>query len=367
MRRLIASDIPDIALGSSLLGAGGGGDPYIGGLIAQQALNKVGGIDLYDAEEVPDDWLVATIGGVGAPSVLAEKGINGCEITNLLAKQEEQSGRKLDAFVLSEIGGINSLIPVAASAIAGIPLVNVDGMGRAFPGLQQDSYNIAGVHTWPMSFADEKGNVATLNTIDNDWMEQLGRSTVDAMGGQGIALGQFMSGATMKRAAVRDSLTKAQHIGETIRNIKQITVQGGYDTPRSAFFDKIGAIGLIEAKITDVTRETRGGFNFGKAKLEGIRESRGHNGTVEFQNENLIASLDGAPAATTPDLICLVDCDTFVPVTTENLKYGKRVIMLVLPCADVWRTQAGIDLAGPRWFGYDMDYIPLEQVQARLS
>lgn len=44
-----------------------------------------------------------------------------------------------------------------------------------------------------------------LTTVDNDWMENLGRATVDAMGGQGIALGQFMSGETMKRAAVRDS------------------------------------------------------------------------------------------------------------------------------------------------------------------
>ena len=201
MRHLVSSDIPDIALGSSLLGAGGGGDPYVGGLIARQALDKAGSVELYDADEVPDEWLVATIGGVGAPSVLAEKGINGCEITNLLAAQEEQLGRKLDAIVLSEIGGMNSVIPVAAAAIAGIPLVNVDGMGRAFPGLQQDSYNIAGVHTWPMAFADEKGNVAMLTTVDNDWMENLGRATVDAMGGQGIALGQFMSGETMKRAA----------------------------------------------------------------------------------------------------------------------------------------------------------------------
>lgn len=106
----------------------------MGGLIARQALDKAGSVELYDADEVPDEWLVATIGGVGAPSVLAEKGINGCEITNLLAAQEEQLGRKLDAIVLSEIGGMNSVIPVAAAAIAGIPLVNVDGMGRAFPG-----------------------------------------------------------------------------------------------------------------------------------------------------------------------------------------------------------------------------------------
>ena len=150
MRHLVSSDIPDIALGSSLLGAGGGGDPYVGGLIARQALDKAGSVELYDADEVPDEWLVATIGGVGAPSVLAEKGINGCEITNLLAAQEEQLGRKLDAIVLSEIGGMNSVIPVAAAAIAGIPLVNVDGMGRAActPGLWRSPMKKA---TWPCS------------------------------------------------------------------------------------------------------------------------------------------------------------------------------------------------------------------------
>ncbi|MFR4831233.1 MAG: hypothetical protein ACLUA4_00110 [Bifidobacterium sp.] len=30
-------------------------------------------------------------------------------------------------------------------------------------------------------------------------------------------------------------------------------------------------------------------------------------------------------------------------------------------------TQAGIDLAGPRWFGYDLDYIPYEQIRSVLA
>ena len=67
MRHLVSSDIPDIALGSSLLGAGGGGDPYVGGLIARQALDKAGSVELYDADEVPDEWLVATIGEWALP------------------------------------------------------------------------------------------------------------------------------------------------------------------------------------------------------------------------------------------------------------------------------------------------------------
>ena len=56
--------------------------------------------------------------------------------------------------------------------------------------------------------------------------------------------------------------------------------------------------------------------------------------------------------ATTPDLICLVDTETFTPVTTDALKYGKRVLVIGLKCyRHVAHARAGIDLVGPRYFG----------------
>ena len=72
-------------------------------------------------------------------------------------------------------------------------------------------------------------------------------------------------------------------------------------------------------------------------------------------------TVDGRICATVPDLICLVDTETFTPVTTEALKYGKRVMVTGLKCYDMWRTQAGLELVGPRYFGLDTDYIPLEE------
>ena len=67
-------------------------------------------------------------------------------------------------------------------------------------------------------------------------------------------------------------------------------------------------------------RTTDGKFNFGKVQLEGIGEYKGRRGEVVFQNENLCASVEGRILATTPDLICLVDTETFTPVTTDGLK-----------------------------------------------
>ena len=119
MRELTIADIDDIALGSSLLGSGGGGDPYMGRLEAIAAIKKHGPVKLLDVDEVPDEWTVAPICGVGAPSVSLEKGTNGREYGLVRDMMERMLGRKLDAFLLSEAGGMNSMIPISAGGSRG--------------------------------------------------------------------------------------------------------------------------------------------------------------------------------------------------------------------------------------------------------
>jgi DUF917 family protein len=104
----------------------------------------------------------------------------------------------------------------------------------------------------------------------------------------------------------------------------------------------------------DVERRTTGGFARGQATLEGT-------GTLElsFQNEHLLARRDGEIVATTPDLICVLDTDSGEPVTTEAMRYGLRVTVIAAPCDPRWTSPGGLELAGPRYFGYDCDYLPL--------
>jgi DUF917 family protein len=64
--------------------------------------------------------------------------------------------------------------------------------------------------------------------------------------------------------------------------------------------------------------------------------------------------------ATTPDLITILDAESGHAITTESLRYGFRVVVLGMPCDDRWRTPGGIELAGPRYFGYDVDFVPIE-------
>ena len=357
MRKIGISEIEDIAMGAALLGAGGGGDPYVGKLVAIGAVKECGPVTLLDPDEIPDDVLIMPIAMMGAPTVLAEKGIGGKEYETLYKMVSRFFGREIYALMPIEAGGVNSMLPIAAAARLGLPLVDCDGMGRAFPELQMVTFTIGGLKATPMALTDEKGNSVIFDTITNKWTEELARAVTMSCGGSVSVSLYVMTGGQMKQYGVKNIVTRSQKLGEAIRTVKNSAPL----TPEEHFLQFTEGFKLFKGKIADVLRETRGAFNYGKVVLEGIGEYKDRQAFVQFQNENLLASVDGEILATTPDLICLVDTETFSPVTTDALKYGKRVMVVGLKCFEMWRTPAGIELVGPRYFGCDTEYIPLEK------
>ena len=266
-------------------------------------------------------------------------------------------GKPVYAVMPMEAGGVNSMLPIAAAARLGLPMVDCDGMGRAFPELQMVTFTIGGVKATPMALTDEKGNSVIFNTITNKWTEELARAVTMSCGGS-VTVGLYiMTGATMKAYGVKNIVTRSEMLGKAIREVKD---QEGL-SPEEAFLRSCEGYRLFRGKIVDVLRETNGAFNLGHILLEGIGDDRGQTAEVSFQNENLAATVNGEIRATVPDLICLVDTETFTPVTTEALKYGKRVLVVGLKCYEMWRSEKGLELVGPRYFGVDTDYIPLEE------
>ena len=59
--------------------------------------------------------------------------------------------------------------------------------------------------------------------------------------------------------------------------------------------------------------------------------------------------------------LCLLAAEVFTRVAPEALKYGKWVRVVGLECFPLWRPPEGLALVGPRYFGVDTDYIPLEE------
>jgi DUF917 family protein len=360
VKYLTAENIDYLAIGAAVLGSGGGGDPYLGKLMAKQALLEKGKIPLLNADEIPDDELVIPSAMMGAPAVMLEKLPNGGEPEASFRAVESFFGKKAFAVLPIEAGGINSCIPVYTAAKLGLPLVDADGMGRAFPEIQMVTYTIGGVTASPMVCCDEKGNKVVIEAISNNWVETLSRSVTVAMGLSSMIGLYVMPAKKVKEWGIKGIISLAIEIGRRIieSNEKKIS-------PVESILELTRGYSLFEGKATDVQRDLTTGFVRGKALFEGIEEHKGDSFELNFQNENLIGLLNDEPCAMVPDLITILDRETGSPITTEHLKYGQRVVIIGMPCDPIWRTEKGIELVGPRYFKYDFDYVPIEDLVAR--
>ena len=332
MRYLDKASIENIAIGAAFLGTGGGGDPYIGKLMAISAVEKNGPVKLYSVDEIGDEDFFIPAALMGAPSVSSEKFPNGSEFVKVFQKLARYLGEdKIAGTYPMEAGGVNSMIPIVVAAQLGLPLIDCDGMGRAFPELQMVTFNLDGISATPMAITDEKGNIGIFETIDNKWTERLARAATVEMGASALVSLYPTTGAQMKRSGVHHVVTLSEQIGEIISSNHRDAKEKLHE-----LLKLVSGYELFQGKIVDVIRETKGGFNLGK--------------------------MDGQVVGMTPDLLCLVDYETLTPVTTESLKYGKRVRVIGLPAHEKWRTDKGIQTAGPRYFGYDYDYVPIEEL-----
>ncbi|EJJ26502.1 hypothetical protein PMI11_05422 [Rhizobium sp. CF142] len=353
LRTIHAEDLEDIAIGGAILGTGGGGDPYVGKLMAQEAIRKHGPVKLVDVDELPDDALVVPVCMMGAPTVMTEKLPQGDELMNAFRQLEKVLGRKIDAVLCGEAGGINSTTPFVVAAASGLPLVDGDGMGRAYPELQMETFSLHGVSATPMVLCDDKGNSLVLETVSNGWTERLARAATVEMGGSALLAFYPMSGEVAKKAVVRGTLSLCVNLGRTLRETRT-----AHADPVAAITRLLGASIIFHGRVKDVDRRTIGGFARGSARFDGLDEWKGHGFRLDFQNEFLMAERDGKIICTTPDLITLLEAETGAPVTADSLRYGLRLVALAFPCNPQWQTPAGIALVGPRYFGYDTDYKP---------
>ncbi|WP_332900385.1 DUF917 domain-containing protein [Haladaptatus sp. CMSO5] len=361
--QITRDNLDDFATGATVLGTGGGGDPYLGKLMAHQAIEEHGPVDLIDPTEVPDDALVIPSAMLGAPTVMVEKLPQGGEALAAFEALETHLGQEAYATMSIEAGGLNSTIPIAVAAALNLPLVDADGMGRAFPEVQMVTFTLGGISAAPMSIADEKGNTLFLDTVDNQYAESFARVTSIEMGGACMIGTYALTGAQIREHAILNSLSLAHDIGKSIR-----TAQQHSRDPVESVLDRTDGYELFEGKLIDVQRRTEGGFAVGEAILDGVSECDGRTLTLDFQNENLVAR-DSAHGviASVPDLITVVDAETGDPVTTEGLKYGHRVRVIGMPCSPKWRTDEGLSLVGPDYFGYSIDYRPIEELQEALN
>ena len=356
IRHLGESQLDDLAVGATVLGTGGGGDPYLGALLAKHVIREHGPVQLVAVDDVPDDALIVATAGMGAPTVGVEKLPRGDEHIRALQALQCYLDRPITHTVAIEAGGSNSTVPLRVGAQLRIPVVDADGMGRAFPEIQMVTPTLYGLSATPMVLADDKGNVAVIHTVDNFWAERLSRSLTIDMGCVAEIALYPLSGRQLKQAMIVGTLSLAEQRGRLIRQTRV-----AHGDPIAAIVHRLSGYRLFDGKVTDVSRRTETGFTKGRIHIASLDRNVASSLVIYFQNEYLVAIQDGRVVASVPDLIIIFDAETGEPITTESLRYGFRVTVIGAPCDIRWRTSQGLALVGPRSFGYDFDSVPIEQ------
>jgi DUF917 family protein/N-methylhydantoinase A/oxoprolinase/acetone carboxylase beta subunit len=354
------TDLEYIACGAGLLGTGGGGSPYIGLLGARQALRQGHKICIRDPATLSDDDNVYCVAFMGAPVTLIEKLGSGTEIKDAFESIQEFEKAQATALMCLEIGGMNAMAPLTSAALTGVPVVDADGMSRAFPRLDMLSTVIYGsARFFPTGLADDKGNkLLLLQAASGAWLEKLNRAATTAMGSMAALALPPLSGTETRNSVVQYSYTRAWRIGKAVMEARAAKAD-----PIAAFVEQVDGRLLFQGKVSDVHRPVESGYNKGFVLIQGLDSFKGSKLKVYLQNEYLLAEQmyqcndseqnECKVIACTPDLICIAETETGESVASDTISYGMRVSVLALAIVPLMRTEKALPSVGPQAFGFD--------------
>ncbi|WP_374632504.1 DUF917 domain-containing protein [Ferrovibrio sp.] len=369
-----AEDLEDFIRGLTVLGTGGGGRPDAGRAALLPLIEQGGQPCWRPLEGIGDDDLFCSLSGLGSiapvPPMSEEERVAAGYPRQMQAEPpmlralkalEAHLGRKIAGIYPIELGAGNSPMPLAAAMAAGIDMVDCDCAGRAIPEMSQSTIARSGIPFAPAVYADHWGMLMTVSDCNSMLLgERLGKaiSTVTKAADMKAQLARaafVVDGRTLKRHALSGGLSQALQLGRAISAARR----AGTDATDAAAAAMGGRV-VHRGRLVRKSWESREGYMFGDLYIDAADGSKAR---IWLKNENHIVWIDDVPRYTSPDLICVVQAHTAEPYTNTTLPEGIDVAVIVAPAPPQLRTPEAIAALGPRHYGFDLDYLPLEIAQ----
>lgn len=356
--------LEDILVGSSYLGCGGGGGLAPARELIASDLAAGFSFRQIPVSDLADDAWVASAYALASLAPMSETMAAQLEAAGVDAPVEEAFRaleRHLDvsfgAIILGEIGPLSLAEGLSIAARLGIPSLDADTVGRATPEINQHSVRVAGEPLVPAAAVSAFGDEIVLRQVLDPSREEVVFRTLSEVSRLLGVADAPLTGDKAKRPGVlvQGSVTLAENIGRAVREARAAG-KDPVDAGRAAadgyrVFD--GSVAAFEWRDED-------GFLQGAVEVEGTGDFAGRTLQLEVKNEHLVARRDGEVIATCPDLISLIDRDTAEGLGNPDFERGQAVTALAFRCDPLWRTPAGLEVFSPRYFGYDVDYLPVE-------
>ena len=266
MRQIERDELEPLATGAWILGTGGGGSPYLSYLNMRKLYAEGTHVSLMDPADLPDGALVAVVSNMGAPLVGQERLADPAFAAKPVRMMEQYLGRRFTAVMSVEIGGGNAFQPLLVAAMTGLPVVDADAMGRAFPEAQMTSFAIADLPMFPLTLADIRDNeVIVARAATWKWMERISRKVCTEVGSIAATCKAPRTGAEVKAHGILYTTTQAITLGREVRRARQ-----AHEDPVAATSTAAQGKLLFRGKVADVQRRATEGF------LHGRRPDRRH-------------------------------------------------------------------------------------------
>lgn len=365
-------ELKDFVRGCAFYGTGGGGSPAYGYSMLERVLKEGKEIRAVDPASVPDEeWTVCAY-GMGSiaprtPPVLEEMKSLGLttsriefKLMDAIRELEAHTGSRVGVIVPLEIGGANTPDPVATAAHMGINVVDGDySGGRAIPEIIQTGPHIAGKSMSPLASVDEWGDrVLIKEAVNNLVAEKIGKLvSILAYGSLAGNATYLLRGREMKSLVAAGTVSRAASAGRAIREAVEKGAEIG-----EAVAERTKGYLLFKGKIAAKEDQDHDGYYWGSNRVEGSGDFKGHTFRYWFKNENHLTWLDDKLYVTSPDIICVIDSTTGEPITNPASKVGDEATLVGYPSDPRFRTKAALEVLGPRHFGVEHGFVPIEQL-----
>lgn len=406
-------DIECIVVGAGIYGCGGGGSPHIGRLRCLKRIRDGGKIRVVNPEKLlknDANQIVILSAFIGAPLVMYEQGISSTETTTALetlrdvyeignhqisegnGKLQNTDGSiiettpvgvryiknyqppdrsrdghlKVVGLMAAEIGGMNGVEPLIIASNLDMPVLDGDAMSRAFPEVHMIAPYMLDKPPYPVTIVGS-GNCSVRTVVEYCPTEKslenfLRTVTIENGCSAGLAIALDRNEVMTKTCL--HTVSSAWRLGDAILRAR-LEKESVIETIIRQEKARLVTIG----KISDVGREITGGFNRGHLTIEGIDEWAGLELLIEFQNEYLVLipivnGEKGKCLGSVPDLIALVDADTAEPITTDDIRYGLRVAVFLMPSHNLLRHPKSLKWVSPQAFHYP-DSVQFEPYEER--
>ncbi|KAF3801289.1 hypothetical protein GCG54_00005444 [Colletotrichum gloeosporioides] len=380
------TDLDYLADGCYVLGCAGGGSPAASKIQLRNMLRDGHTMRVIEPSSLREKDLIYWGGHMGSPAVSIERLQSIETVDAFRALMEYMRHDKFDAVMGLEIGGANGLEPflVGSSRFFDSPIIDGDWMGRAYPTYWQTTLAVhAPLELVPCAIDSGDGKTIIMTRAPNDEIvDRALRASCSEMGSRVGMAAKPTTSDKVKKFGVLNTVSLAWRIGRSIALCQSTNTMS---TVAESIIEEAGgseaAKVLFRGKIMRVERRLFKGHSYGEVHIAAFESgdedeaasvkdraaavAQGGMLKVPFKNENILAehtSEDGTTSilAAVPDLISILDNESGRALGVPEFKYGYRVTVIGITCSPRWtETQAGLDIGGPRAFGYDLDYKPL--------